>query len=65
MILNFQNKEGWRAKVIDNIADEIKKEFPDLKGFSARNLKYMRKFAVEYTEVEFMQQVVAQIPWMF
>ncbi|MGL5152841.1 MAG: PDDEXK nuclease domain-containing protein [Clostridium sp.] len=63
IILNFQNKEGWGAKVIDNIADEIKRDFPDLKGFSSRNLKYMRKFALEYQEIEFVQQVVAQIPW--
>lgn len=62
-ILSFQSKEGWGAKVIDNIADEIKREFPDMKGFSARNLKYMRKFAAEYKNVEFVQQVVAQIPW--
>lgn len=63
IILSFQNKEGWGAKVIDNIADEIKREFPDLKGFSSRNLKYMRKFALEYQEIEFVQEVLAQITW--
>ncbi|GAB6168832.1 PDDEXK nuclease domain-containing protein [Clostridium carnis] len=63
IILKFQNKEGWGAKVIDNIADEIKREFPDLKGFSSRNLKYMRKFALEYQEIEFVQEVLAQITW--
>lgn len=63
IILNFQDREGWGAKVIDNIAEEIKREFPDLKGFSSRNLKYMRKFALEYKEIDFVQQVVAQIPW--
>lgn len=49
IILKYQNKEGWGTKVIDNIANEIKNEFPDQKGFSPRNLKYMRKFALEYT----------------
>lgn len=63
VILLHQEKEGWGAKVIDKIANEIKDEFPTLKGFSPRNLKYMRKFAQEYRELEFVQQVVAQIPW--
>ena len=63
IILEYQDKSGWGAKVIDNIAKEIKLEFQDLKGFSPRNLKYMRKFALEYKNLEFVQQVVAQIPW--
>lgn len=62
-ILEYQEKEGWGAKVIDNIAKEIKSEFPELKGFSPRNLKYMRKFSSEYVDIQFVQQVVAQIPW--
>lgn len=63
IILKYQDIEGWGAKVIDNIAREIKEEFPDQKGFSSRNLKYMRKFADEYKEIEFVQEVLAQIPW--
>lgn len=63
IILRYQDKEGWGAKVIDNISKEIKDEFPDQKGFSPRNLKYMRKFASEYMDIQFVQQVVAQIPW--
>ncbi|WP_311196453.1 DUF1016 N-terminal domain-containing protein [Clostridium gelidum] len=63
IILDYQNKDEWGAKVIDNIAKEIKSEFQDLKGFSPRNLKYMRKFALEYKSLEFVQQVVAQITW--
>ena len=63
IILKFQDKEGWGSKVIDNISEEVKSEFPDLKGFSSRNLKYIRKFALEYKDIEFVQQVVAQIPY--
>ena len=63
IILNYQDKEGWGAKVIDNISKEIKSEFPDLKGFSSRNLKYMRKFAEEYKDIEFVQEALAQITW--
>lgn len=49
--------------MIDRLAKDISSEFPDLKGFSARNLKYMRMMAEEYIDEGFVQQVVAQIPW--
>ncbi|WP_255565560.1 PDDEXK nuclease domain-containing protein [Wolbachia endosymbiont of Cylisticus convexus] len=45
-----------------NIPD-LKAEFPEMKGFSTRNLKYMRQFAGEYQDIEFVQQLVAQLPW--
>jgi predicted nuclease of restriction endonuclease-like (RecB) superfamily len=63
IILKNQEIEGWGSKVIGNLAKDIKAEFPELKGFSERNLKYMRKFTEEYSDIEFVQQVVAQIPW--
>jgi len=63
IILRNQEKEGWGTKIIGNLSKDIKNEFPDLKGFSERNLKYMRKFAEQYDNEEFVQQVVAQIPW--
>lgn len=37
--------------------------FPDMKGFSPRNLKYMRTFAEAWPDAEFVQQAVAQLPW--
>jgi predicted nuclease of restriction endonuclease-like (RecB) superfamily len=62
-ILERQEKEGWGAKIIERLAVDLKNEFPDMKGFSTRNLKYMRKFASFYPDFEFVQQAVAQIPW--
>ena len=53
----------WGNKFIDNLSIDLKLEFPNSTGFSVRNLKYMRKFAEEYNDFEFVQQVVAQIPW--
>lgn len=44
-ILEKQEKEGWGAKVIDRMAKNLKDAFPDMSGFSPRNIKYMRKFA--------------------
>ena len=53
----------WGNKFIENLARDIRLEFPEKKGFSQRNLKYMAKFASIYPDREFVQQVVAQIPW--
>lgn len=63
IILKMQNEEGWGTKVIDRISKDIKDAFPDMKGFSPRNIKYMRKFAEEWTDFQIVQQVAAQIPW--
>ena len=62
-ILARQQQEGWGAKVIDRLAKDLKREFPDMKGFSPRNLKYMRAFAEAYPDQAIVQEVLAQIPW--
>ena len=62
-ISDKQNNEGWGSKIVDRLAHDLKISFPDLKGFSPRNLKYMKKFAQTYPDFEFMQQLAAQIPW--
>lgn len=55
--------KSWGNKFIENLAQDIKLEFPKTTGYSVRNLKYMAKFAATYPDSEFVQQVVAQIPW--
>lgn len=62
-ILARQRAEGWGAKVIDRLAKDLGAEFPGVEGFSSRNLKYMRAFAEAWPEQEFVQQVIAQLPW--
>jgi predicted nuclease of restriction endonuclease-like (RecB) superfamily len=62
-ILERQQREGWGAKVIERLAEDLSREFPEMKGLSSRNLKYMRAFAEAWPEKEFVQQVVAQLPW--
>jgi predicted nuclease of restriction endonuclease-like (RecB) superfamily len=62
-ILVRQERESWGAKVIDRLAADLKSAFPDMRGFSPRNLKYMRAFAEAWPEEEFVQQVAAQLPW--
>jgi len=53
----------WGSKFIDNLAADIKLSFPNTTGYSARNLKYMAKFAATYPDIEFVQTVSAQITW--
>jgi hypothetical protein len=50
IILEQQQSEGWGTKIIDRLAADLKIEFPDSKGFSVRNLKYMRTFAEAYPD---------------
>lgn len=62
-ILKSQAFHGWGSKIIDNLAHDLRTAFPDMKGFSSRNLKYMRKFAHEHPDSEFVQEVLAQLTW--
>ena len=62
-ILERQQAQGWGAKIVDQLAKDLTAAFPDMKGFSRRNLLYMRSFAEKWSEEEFVQQAVAQIPW--
>ncbi|WP_165223270.1 PDDEXK nuclease domain-containing protein [Aquisphaera insulae] len=62
-ILTRQEDQGWGAKVIDRLAEDLKRAFPEMSGFSPRNLKYMRAFAEAWPEEPIVQQLVAQIPW--
>jgi len=62
-ILNRQQQEGWGTKVIDRLAQDLKREFPDMSGFSPRNLKYMRAIAEAYSDEQIVLRLIAQIPW--
>jgi predicted nuclease of restriction endonuclease-like (RecB) superfamily len=58
-----QRQSGWGSKVIDRLSDDLRREFPDVKGFSTRNLKYMRSFADAWPEEPIVQAALAQITW--
>ena len=63
MILERQEQAGWGAKIIDRLAKDLQEAFPDMKGFSPRNLKYMRAFSFAWPEREIVQELLAQITW--
>lgn len=62
-ILARQAEQGWGAKVIERLANDLRAAFPDMKGFSPRNLKYMRAFAEAWPDAAIVQEVLAQLPW--
>ena len=59
----LEENSNWGNKFIDNVAMELKISFPNLKGFSVRNLKYMKSFYNEYKDDDEFVQLVAQLPW--
>jgi len=63
IILENQSAQGWGAKIIDSLSSDLKKTFPKMKGFSVRNLKYMRQFASTYTDTAIVQELLAQLSW--
>jgi predicted nuclease of restriction endonuclease-like (RecB) superfamily len=62
-ILVRQSNEGWGAKVIERLAQDLRNAFPDMKGFSRANLMYMRAFADAWPDASIVQQAVGQLPW--
>jgi len=62
-IIERQDRQGWGAKVVDQLARDLRAAFPDMRGFSPRNLKYMRALAEAWPSGEFVQQAAAQLPW--
>lgn len=63
VLLARRDEEGWGARVIDRLALDLRHAFPDLRGFSSRNLKYMRYFAQACPDGRIGQQPAAQLPW--
>lgn len=62
-ILQRQSQENWGSKVIQRLAKDLKREFPDIRGFSRSNLMYMRSFAEAWPDEQIVQRSVGQLPW--
>ena len=62
-ILERQAVQGWGSKVIERLARDLREAFPEMKGFSSRNLMYMRDFAQGWPDAQIVQQTAAQLPW--
>ena len=62
-IIERQERQGWGARVVDRLSTDLRAAFPDMKGLSSRNLKYMSFFAKECPCLQIGQQPAAQLPW--
>lgn len=62
-LVQRQQAAQWGDKVLDRLASDLREAFPEMKGFSLRNLKYMRYFAEHCPRQAFGQQPAAQLPW--
>jgi predicted nuclease of restriction endonuclease-like (RecB) superfamily len=62
-ILTRQTDLGWGAKVIDELSKDLRQAFPEMRGLSPRNLKYMRSFAEAWPDEAIVQEVLARITW--
>jgi len=63
IILDKQKEQGWGKSVVEKISADLQKDFPESKGYSARNLWDMRRFYSRYSSNEKLRQLVAEIPW--
>lgn len=61
VIADQEKSDGWGAKTVEKLASDLRVEFPDMKGISPRNLRYMRDFAKAYPGWQIWQQGVAKL----
>lgn len=66
-IVERQEREGWGSSVIDRLSSDLRRSFPEIKGFSSRNVSRMRAFYLAYAslagDASNLPQAVAKIPW--
>ncbi len=62
-ILERQDRDGWGSKVITRLSNDLRKEFPTMKGLSRTNMLYMRSFAENWPDEQIVHQLAGQIPW--
>ncbi len=63
MIIERQKDEAWGKSLVERLADDLQREFPNIQGFSSRNIWYMRNFYRAYKDKEKLQPLVAEIGW--
>jgi len=62
-IVERMDQEGWGARVVDRLSQDIRERFPNSRGFSPRNLRYMRSFAQAWPDRAILQVPLARLPW--
>jgi predicted nuclease of restriction endonuclease-like (RecB) superfamily len=62
-LLERESKEGWGSKVVTRLSADLRDRFPDARGFSPRNLRYMKAFASAWPDIAMLQMASATLPW--
>ena len=62
-VLQKQEQEGWGKQVIEQLSKDLTSRYPDDRGYSKRNLGYMKSFAMQYPDFPILQVPLAQISW--
>jgi predicted nuclease of restriction endonuclease-like (RecB) superfamily len=62
-LLERQAAGTWGSGVIDQVSTDLRAAFPEMRGFSPSNLKYMRAFAEAWPDFPDRQQAVGELPW--
>ncbi|MDQ2850847.1 MAG: PDDEXK nuclease domain-containing protein [Actinomycetota bacterium] len=62
-ILDQQAAEGWGTGVINRLADDLRSEFPEMRGIGRSNVHYMRAMAAAWPRTAVVQRAVGQLPW--
>lgn len=60
-IVEKQKTAGWGEAVVERLASDLRAEFPDMAGFSARSIWEMKRLYIAFTDPEFLQQLVAEL----
>lgn len=61
--VNEKTSQGWGTGVVDRLSGDLAIEYPEIKGFSPRNIRYMSKFYETYKDNEILQRAVAELGW--
>lgn len=62
-LIEKQKSHQWGSHFLEQFSHDMRQAFPEMQGFSKRNLEYMRRFAQLYPRIEFAKQPVSQLPW--
>ncbi|QCB97349.1 DUF1016 domain-containing protein [Arthrobacter sp. PAMC25564] len=58
-----ESAQGWGSRVVTRLSADVRSAFPEARGFSPRNLRYMKSFAEAWPNFPMLQAPLATLPW--
>lgn len=62
-VISLKASKGWGNSVVDTLSADLQAEYPNIKGFSSRNLIRMRQIHEKCSDNTIWPQLVAKLPW--